>query len=476
MVYSHAQAYSASKETEDDANEKRKRPNPNNNFVRYLMIAFTCLVGFSAILFLKPSDVSSIETTSTVRRSKSVAKPPLPEGELKRSIKKAKTKAATKVEDEEEETKKELSKAMITLKDAKMEIEEAEEEAVSKSEEALKGSMEGLESNVKKALVQLLQKRKGYSPEKVKEIENEVVKRLESKVHEKLESEAELIAEDAEQDMDTVFENDVLSKVDAKGIETDVNAMREYFVEEAQREVDYVAKHIKDNMRDIAEEVEKDVISEKLNIEATNEELEDAELQVKVSDVITDISKNEQVELNKMGDDVSDKVKEVEKKVKAILTEFLSKQKGLSSSEAENIESEVEKRLEKEAKKQVKDKSNAIEEEVNQAVHIELDGIVEEDKFIIDRAKQLGLTAGSTNFKKGKDVDLIEGDIAGVKQSFDDYMKDITASITKDLKRSIADMVEKIEKDVLEEKGVKVSSTEMSDLVAREKNSITADA
>merc|ERR1712087_813870 len=115
---------------------------------------------------------------------------------------------------------------------------------------------------------------------------------------------------------DTVFENDVLAKVDAKGIKTDVNAMREYFVEEAQREVDYVAKHIKDNIRGIAEEVEKEVIEEKLNIDTTNNELEDAELQVKVSEVMGDINKNEKTELSKMEGAVSKNVKELNDNVK----------------------------------------------------------------------------------------------------------------------------------------------------------------
>merc|ERR1712157_630344 len=158
-----------------------------------------------------------------------------------------------------------------------------------KSEEVLKATLTSVESSLKKALEQFFEKRRGYSPDKVKEVEEEVVKKLEAEVHNRLESEASLIAEDAEQDMDTVFENDVLAKVDSKGIETDVNAMREYFVEEAQREVDFVAKHIKENIRDIAEEVEKDVISQKLNLDTSSSDLEDAELQVKVSDVMSEI-------------------------------------------------------------------------------------------------------------------------------------------------------------------------------------------
>merc|ERR1712176_941907 len=322
--------------------------------------------------------------------------------------------------------------------------------------------------SLKKALEQFLEKRRGYSPDKVKEVEEEVVKKLEAEVHNRLELEASLIAEDAEQDMDTVFENDVLAKVDAKGIKTDVNAMREYFVEEAQREVDYVAKHIKDNIRGIAEEVEKEVIEETLNLDTNNNELEDAELQVKVSEVMGDINKNEKTELSKMEGAVSKNVKELNDNVKSALRQFLEK-KGLASSQIEKIENEVSKRLEKEANKQVKDKEDAVEQEVNQAMHIELDGLIEEDKFIIDRAKQLGLSSPKIGYSaKSKDIDLIEHDISEVKESFDDYMKDITGQITKDLQNSINGVVAKIERDVLKEKGVKVSDDEMKELLEKE--------
>jgi len=290
------------------------------------------------------------------------------------------------------------------------------------------------------------------------------VDRLQTEVHKRLEGEAELIAEDAEQDMDTVFENDVLAKVDAKAIETDVNTMREYFVEEAQREVDYVANNIKNNLRSIAEEVEKEVISDKLDMKTNSDELEQAELQVKVSEVLSDVNNSEKKEFSKMEDDVSEQRREIERKVKDFLAGFLTKQKGLSNSQAENIEEEVSERLKKETNKQVKEKAEAIEHEVNQAMHIELDGLVEEDKFIIDRAKELGLVAPSSGYNTKKDVDIIENDISDVKKNFDEYMKDITSTMTKDLKSSIVGMVEKIGKEVLKEKGVKLSQTESDEL------------
>lgn len=434
--------------------------------MRYLVIATACLIGFGLILFSAPSEsVSELSGSTSVRRA---GKPPVKRMEEKKVETKVEVEVEEKEEDDEEEKKESLTEAASSLKDAKQDIEEAEEEAVAKSEEVLKATLSSVESSLKKALEQFLEKRRGYSPEKVKEVEEEVVKKLEAEVHNRLESEASLIAEDAEQDMDTVFENDVLAKVDAKGIKTDVNAMREYFVEEAQREVDYVAKHIKDNIRGIAEEVEKEVIEEKLNIDTTNNELEDAELQVKVSEVMGDINKNEKTELSKMEGAVSKNVKELNDNVKSALRQFLEK-KGLTSSQIEKIENEVSKRLEKEANKQVKDKEDAVEQEVDQAMHIELDGLIEEDKFIIDRAKQLGLSSPKSGYTDSKDVELIENDITEVKQSFDDYLKDITSQITKDLQDSIQGVVAKVEKEVLKEKGVKVSEKEYDDLLEKEK-------
>lgn len=468
--------------SEEDTNQKERRRNPILN--RYFIIAITCLVGLGLILFSSPSDPMPSDASSSVRGSvpsssmeketkdalREVIKSAVAETIAKNPpSEKVEVPDTKKEEEEDEEARREkLKVAQSSLRDAKWDIEDAEEAAVEKSEESLKETLQGVESSIKQALEQLLSKRRGYSDEQVKEIEDEVVKKLENEVHDRLENEASLIAEDAEQDMDTVFENDVLAKVDAKGIETDVNAMREYFVEEAQREVDFVAKHIKENIRDIAEEVEKEVISEKLNVETSSSDLEDAELQVKVSGVMSDINDNEKKEISKMEVDVTKDVKELNSNVKDALRQFLVT-KGMSDSQIEKINVEVSKRLEKEANKQVKDKEEAVEQEVNQAMHIELDGLIEEDKFIIDRAKQLGLSSPKTGYSsKSKDIDLIENDISEVKESFDDYMKDITSQITKDLQTSIKSVVAKIEADVLKEKGVKVSDDEMKELLEKE--------
>jgi len=468
--------------SEDDINQKERRRNPA--YARQLIIAITCLIGLGMILFSSPSEsMAGMDAETSVRRSvaPSAVKKETTDA-LKEAIKAAvaetiesksppeKTEDVMKVDEEDEKGRREsLKVAQSSLRDAKYDIEEAEEAAVEKSEEALKETLKDVEESIKQALDQLLMKHKGYSTEQVKEIEDEVVKKLEGEVHNRLENEASLIAEDAEQDMDTVFENDVLAKVDSKGIENDVNAMREYFVEEAQREVDFVAKHIKENIRDIAEEVEKEVISQKLNVDTSSSDLEDAELQVKVSSVMSDINENEKKEISKMEADVSKDVKELNKNVKDALRQFLEK-KGLTASQIEKIELEVSKRLEKEANKQVKDKEDAVEQEVSQAMHIELDGLIEEDKFIIDRAKQLGLSSPKVGYSsKSKDIDLIEKDISEVKESFDDYMKDTTAQITKDLQDSIKQVVAKIEEDVLKEKGVSVTKSEMDELLKKEK-------
>merc|ERR1711997_384121 len=130
---------------------------------------------------------------------------------------------------------------------------------------------------------------------------------------------------------------------------------------------------------------------------------------------------------------------------------------------------EITKRLEADTKKLMKAKENSVKQEVDQALHIELDGLIEEDKFIIDRAKQLGLSSPKSGYTDSKDVELIENDITEVKQSFDDYLKDITSQITKDLQESIQGVVAKVEKEVLKEKGVKVSEKEYDDLLEKEK-------
>jgi len=486
--------------SEEDTNQKERRRNPATT--RQIIIAVTCLIGLAMILFSSPSEsMSSLEKSNSVRTStqsqsasstkketsdalKEVIKTAVAETIAANPPTKKTTKTETTVEkekiseketdsakeeDDEEDRRESLKVAQSSLRDAKWDIEEAEAQAVTKSEEALQDTLQGVEKSIKEALDQLLMKRRGYSSDQVKEIEEEVVKKLENEVHDRLENEAALIAEDAEQDMDTVFENDVLAKVDSKGIETDVNAMREYFVEEAQREVDFVAKHIKENIRDIAEEVEKEVISEKLSVDTSSSDLEDAELQVKVTGVMDEINDNEKKEISKMELDVTKDVKEMNTNVKEALRPFLEK-KGLSASQIEKIQLDVSKRLEKEANKQVKEKEDAVQQEVNQAMHIELDGLIEEDKFIIDRAKQLGLSSPKTGYStKSKDVDLIEKDITEVKESFDDYMKDITSQITKDLQHSIQEVVAKIEADVLKEKGVTVSKDEMDELLEKEK-------
>merc|ERR1719189_2052962 len=104
-------------------------------------------------------------------------------------------------------------------------------------------------------------------------------------------------------------------------------------------------------------------------------------------------------------------------------------------------------------------------------VEDELRDIVDEDKYIIERAKLLGLTHNQYN---KKEVDVIEDDIESTKKGFDEYLNDVTTNIEQELKNSLTMVIEKIEKDVFQEKGIKLSDTELKDLVEKEKSVTTA--
>merc|ERR1712194_148986 len=146
---------------------------------------------------------------------------------------------------------------------------------------------------------------------------------------------------------------------------------------------------------------------------------------------------------------------------------------GLSVTEVDKIEEEISKRIEQEVTKNIEDRTEYLEEQVDQAMHIELDGLIEEDKYILDRAKKLGLVSSNNgvNGDEGnmnKDVDLIERDISGVRDNFDEYLEDLSKQITSELKNSVPGILENVEKKVLEEKGVKVTQNEMDYLIKEE--------
>lgn len=462
---------------QDSSDEEQHEEHGNNKYIkkkhtgsggiaRYMIIAIACLLGFVAIIFILPSDISNSKKKSTIRHA---IKPTADKDERTT----ASIISLEHAQDDEEESKI-YSIGTNYLDDAKKIVINAEEEALSNSNEYISDILKDVEVTIKKAIEQLLlEKRHGYSSDEVTDVENEIFNKLEMKVHQQLKSTSTSITKDAEQDMDTIFENDVLAKVDLNDIEKDVDAMREYFVDEAQKEVDYVAQDIKKNIREIVEGVEKEVIAAKLDIDADGEDLENAELEAQVSDVMKDIDNIEKKDFSNIETNLSKKIKKTNDSMKLVLRDFLINEKGLSVTEVDKIEEEISKRIEQEVTKNIEDRTESLEEQVDQAMHIELDGLIEEDKYILDRAKKLGLVTSNNgvNGDKGnmnKDVDLIERDISGVRDNFDEYLEDLSKQITSELKNSMPGILENVEKKVLEEKGVKVTQNEMDYLIKEE--------
>merc|ERR1711997_41918 len=93
-----------------------------------------------------------------------------------------------------------------------------------------------------------------------------------------------------------------------KEIIEDANSMQEYLAEEAREEIADVARDISDNMRGIAEEVEKEVLDKKLHIQATTDELEAAEIDVAIKDAVSDMHKKEETEMNKVENEMNDRI------------------------------------------------------------------------------------------------------------------------------------------------------------------------
>jgi len=325
--------------------------------------------------------------------------------------------------------------------------------------------LSNVEVTLKKTLSQLLEKQNGYSTEEAEKVKEEVVERLEGDVIDRIEYEANSIKEDAKEDMETVFENDLGSNVDVERIESDVNVMRDYFIDGTKRNIKRAGKSLQSQIREITTEIEKEVISETLGEKFTDNDLEESELKVKVTGAVDSINENERLELIKLQDDISGKTSEVRDKVKNVLRDFLENEKGLVSDEITSIEEEVSDQIENKVYVNVKDKSEEIKQEVQESATVELGNLIDEDKFVLDRAKKLGFTTGSDS-----DVDLIEKDLKSVKKDFDGYVQDLTSFIEDEITTSMKEIVKNVEKDVLDKKGITVTDAELDKLVAKETN------
>merc|ERR1712157_110926 len=201
---------------------------------------------------------------------------------------------------------------------------------------------------------------------------------------------------------------------------------------------------------------------------ATTDELEAAEIDVAIKDAVSDMHKKEETEMNKVENEMNYQISIISDNIKKVVEGYLQ-QKGLQSSDVTKLGDEIAVRLREQTGQTLKEKTKDAEEQMD-GVEDELRDIVDEDKYIIERAKLLGLTHNQYN---KKEVDVIEDDIESTKKGFDEYLNDVTTNIEQELNNSLTKVIEKIEKDVFQEKGIKLSDTELKDLVEKEKSVTT---
>merc|ERR1712157_649952 len=173
---------------------------------------------------------------------------------------------------------------------------------------------------------------------------------------------------------------------------------------------------------------------------ATTDELEAAEIDVAIKDAVSDMHKKEETEMNKVENEMNYQISIISDNIKKVVEGYLQ-QKGLQSSDVTMLGDEIAVRLREQT---LKEKTKDAEEQMD-GVEDELRDIVDEDKYIIERTKK----------------------------GFDEYLNDVTTNIEQELKNSLTKVIEKIEKDVFQEKGIKLSDTELKDLVEKEKSVTT---
>jgi len=425
----------------ESSNEKMEKKQSPRSFHRQLVIVFTFLVFFGTALIIAPKDSGVVE--EYIRRSSNDQSD------------------VSVIEKMKAFPKLKLSELQSFIADAKNEISESEEEALAKTEEDLSETLSEVEKTLKKALEHLLS-RNGYSSKQEKEVEDQVIKKLESKVKEFIESEVSVINEDAMEDIDETLKIDMNVGLDVDEIQYDVVALRDYLTKGAQNEVDYAGKIIRDNIRGIVESIEKEVISDKLGIEVTEDELEDSELHSKVITAAEELAKKEDIELKKSKDEMSVDFQKTNDQIKVILEDSLVK-KGLALSEVKYISKEVSDRLKEILEKNFKYFAEDVKDEVDEVAQLELDNIIQEDKMVIEKAKELGMQANYN--EDNSEVDVISEDIKDLSKDLDEYLKETVTLAMKDLKSRLINIVGQIEEEVLEENGVKMTESELQDLV-----------
>ena len=351
------------------------------------------------------------------------------------------------------------------LIDAANAINMASRKAVKHNNEILRDELKNnVEVALKKSLDNLLVEK--YGEETANKIERKVFSKLESVVSNELKERGDYIAETAKDEMDALIANEVEAKSDNDSVNEDIETIQKYLVEDEQLEVKEEAENILLNIRQDAEKLEKEILAKELNEVFSEKDLEEAELATVVADALMEMKQNEKTQFSKIGEDLLEGV--MTKNVSGIIDTFLSA-KGKSSKVAAKMIEEVRDRLEAELQKNLKEKSEEIDSENDLAEGIQ--DAIEQDRYVIDRAFQLGLKAKSP-YGSGQNlraVDIIENDVESSKQYFNEYMTTVAEAIAEDLQKSVNKMMESIQKDVFEANGVDVTSNEIMKLVNEER-------
>jgi len=411
--------------------DKQKNRQGSRNIPKDLIIIFTIIVVFLVITFsIVPLDNGYVE--AYIRYT---------------------FKPEVIIEKVKKQPKLTFSDLNTSLEDAKMEIEESELEVLEKVEEELFKNLSELEIKIKKSL-KILLNGEGLSPEKEKEILNAIVEELEYGVKKRIETEASKIGIEAGKNLEKIVKNDMKARVNPKGIETDVLAMRDYFSKEAQQGIKLAGEMIKGNIESMVEEIEKRVIADKLGIILTENKLVISEFESMVSDAASELIQIEKDEFKKFEQTVSEKVKQIIFKVDLFLTSFLSNKKGLDSFTIKQISLKISDQFEQSVNKKLKYGFKKVKEEVDKVAHFELNNIIQKDLV------------------KLQALDM-KRQISQVENVLKDYLNDTVALLMKDVQNGFWKDMKKIISQVFENEDIIMNETELETLINNDKFKIS---
>jgi len=352
---------------------------------------------------------------------------------------------------------------------AKMEMAEAEEEVINKAEEEILSTVKDTEINLEKALEYFLSKKMHLSANKIKDVELEVEERLADTVREQLREDTKDVTEFAEEDLDSVIKGELAAKVKNEDIMRDVDSMQRYIIDETNKVVESIKKSIETDIRSITEEIEHDVLKEKLGVDVDEKTLEISELEERIEKVSKNFDNTEEKAFLMLEEGVRTSMKDIEKALREALENYLQNGKGMPKSEVEDVENEVINRLEDEVESEVLEGEMTLDEQIHSA-HKELEQVIEEDIEVIERAKEMGMVSDGE-----KDVELIEKDIEDVNENFDKYIEDATEAIGNNIEDSIQQLIESIEREVLKKNKIDVSDDDLKEITKISKSSLISE-